>query len=246
MMRRGIRKPMQSAETRAMAVVSILLLLSARFLAQERDPAQVIRQVDGAVAARVNNVLGFTDIERYSVYRGNDESHPVAEMTVRDTYKKGVGKSYAVLSESGSSLALRIGLKPLLRNEANINLPGNVERSWFDSANFDMKLKSAGVQELNGRACLALTVTPKEKAPNMIEGTLWVDARDGTIVQIEGVASKSPSIFAGTTRMMRQYVNIDGFPMATHARAESNSALFGRTVVTIDYIDYKLEIKAGK
>ncbi len=237
---------MQSAETRAMAVVSILLLLSARFLAQERDPAQVIRQVDGAVAARVNNVLGFTDIERYSVYRGNDESHPVAEMTVRDTYKKGVGKSYAVLSESGSSLALRIGLKPLLRNEANINLPGNVERSWFDSANFDMKLKSAGVQELNGRACLALTVTPKEKAPNMIEGTLWVDARDGTIVQIEGVASKSPSIFAGTTRMMRQYVNIDGFPMATHARAESNSALFGRTVVTIDYIDYKLEIKAGK
>lgn len=246
MMRRGIRKPMQSAETRAMAVVSILLLLSARFLAQERDPAQVIRQVDGAVAARVNNVLGFTDIERYSVYRGNDESHPVAEMTVRDTYKKGVGKSYAVLSESGSSLALRIGLKPLLRNEANINLPGNVERSWFDSANFDMKLKSAGVQELNGRACLALTVTPKEKAPNMIGGTLWVDARDGTIVQIEGVASKSPSIFAGTTRMMRQYVNIDGFPMATHARAESNSALFGRTVVTIDYIDYKLEIKAGK
>lgn len=237
---------MQSAETRAMAVVSILLLLSARFLAQERDPAQVIRQVDGAVAARVNNVLGFTDIERYSVYRGNDESHPVAEITVRDTYKKGVGKSYAVLSESGSSLALRIGLKPLLRNEANINLPGNVERSWFDSANFDMKLKSAGVQELNGRACLALTVTPKEKAPNMIEGTLWVDARDGTIVQIEGVASKSPSIFAGTTRMMRQYVNIDGFPMATHARAESNSALFGRTVVTIDYIDYKLEIKAGK
>ena len=42
--------------------------------------------------------------------------------------------------------------------------------------------------------------------------------------------------------MMRQYESIDGYPMATHARAESNSWLFGRTVVTIDYSDYHLEL----
>ena len=32
----------------------------------------------------------------------------------------------------------------------------------------------------------------------------------------------------------------------TRHAAESDSALFGRTVVTIDYSDYKLEIKSGK
>ena len=31
------------------------------------------------------------------------------------------------------------------------------------------------------------------------------------------------------------------YPMAMHARAESNSLLFGRTVVTIDYSDYHLQ-----
>jgi hypothetical protein len=46
--------------------------------------------------------------------------------------------------------------------------------------------------------------------------------------------------------MMRQYTNINGYSMAVHARAESDSALFGRTVVMIDYSDYKLEIKTGK
>ena len=52
-------------------------------------------------------------------------------MTVKDTYKKGVGKTYTVLSQSGSSILLRFGLKPLLENEQTINMPGNVEKSWF-------------------------------------------------------------------------------------------------------------------
>jgi hypothetical protein len=43
--------------------------------------------------------------------------------------------------------------------------------------------------------------------------------------------------------MMRQYASIDGFAMATHARAESDSSLFGRTVVTIDYRDYHLQLR---
>jgi hypothetical protein len=39
---------------------------------------------------------------------------------------------------------------------------------------------------------------------------------------------------------MREYTNIDGFSMAAHARAESHNAVFGKTVVTIDYTDYQL------
>ncbi len=223
-----------------------ILMLCASGLAQEPEQAAVIRSVDAAVKARVDNVLGFTDIEHYVVYRGDDETHPAAEMTVRDTYKKGVGKTYTVLSQSGSSMVLHFGLKPLLDNEKAINLPGSVAQSWFTSTNYEMRLKPGRIQKLNGRDCYVLAVTAKRKAPNMIDGTLWVDARDGSIVQIQGVASKSPSVFAGTTHMMRQYANIDGFPMATHARAESDSFLFGRTVVVIDYSNYSLQLKTAK
>ncbi len=215
-------------------------------IAQQPDQSAVIRQIDAAVTARVDNILKFTDVEHYSVYRGGDETHPAAEMTVRDTYKKGVGKDYTVLSESGSGLILRFGLKPLIDNEKTINLPGNWEKSWFTSANYDMKLKPGGVQRLNGRDCYAVAITPREEAPNLIIGTLWADAKDGSLVQIEGVASKSPSAFAGTTHMMRQYTNISGFAMAKHARAESNSMLFGQTVVIIDYSDYHLQLRQIK
>ena len=236
----------QLRTTRAIASVCILLLPCAPAPTQEHDPAAVIRGVDAAVAARFENILGFTDVEHYVIYRGDDQVHPAAEMTVRDTYKKGEGKTYTVISQSGSSILLHFGLRPLLDNEQTINQSGNVEKSWFNSANYVMKLNSAAVQKLNGRNCFALDIKPKEEAPNLIIGTMWVDAQDGTLVQIDGVASKNPSAFSGTTNMMRQYSNINGYSMAIHARAESDSALFGRTVVTIDYSDYKLEIKTGK
>jgi hypothetical protein len=236
----------QSGWTRVVFRVSILSLLSSLCAAQQPNPASVIRLVDAAVAVRFDNVLGFTDVEHYAVYRGNDETHPAAQMTVKDTYRKGVGKTYTVLSESGSSILLHFGLRPLLDSEQAINQPGNVERSWFNSSNYEMKLSSPAAQKLNGRDCLALDITPKEKAANLIVGTMWVDARDGTLAKIEGVASKDPSPFSGTTHMMRQYTNISGFSMATHARAESESPLFGHTVVTIDYSDYKLELTPRK
>ena len=209
--------------------------------AQDAQSAAIMSRIDDAAQSRYQHVLGFTDIEKYAIYRGSDEVHPAASMTVKTTYRKGVGKSYEILSESGSGLLLRFGLHPLLDNEKEINIPGNVQKSWFTSANYEMRLKPGVTQRIDGRDCLAIAMTPRRKAPNTIDGTLWVDAKDGATAKIEGVASKDPSVFSGTTHMMRQYSNIDGYAMSQHARAESDG-FFGRTVVTIDYSDYHIQL----
>lgn len=219
--------------------------LRATLLAQQADQAAVIRLADANVRQRVDQVLAFTDIEHYSVYRGDDTTHPVATMTARDSYRKGAGKTYTVLEQSGPGIVQHFGLKPLIDNEQEINRPDQVQHSWFTSANYEMKLKPGGPRQVNERMCYALEIKARQKASNRIDGTLWVDAKDGAIVKVDGVASKSPSVFAGTTHMVRDYKNIDGFPMATHARAESKSRLFGRTVVIIEYGDYHLQLKKG-
>jgi hypothetical protein len=202
----------------------------------------VYRDIDAAVQHRVKHVAAFTDVERYDVYRGHDETNPVAEVTVKATYRRGVGRSYQILSQSGSDFVRRFGLIPLLKNENQLSQPGNMEHAWFTSENYEMKLKSDNVEPLDGRLCYELAITPKHKAPNAIEGTLWVDAKDFSIVKVEGVASRRPSFLAGTTRMMREYTDVNGFPMATHARAVANGHLIGRTVVTVEYSDYHLVV----
>lgn len=234
------------AQTRTIQFVAIALLTFPGALAlpaQQVDSAALIQKIDNAALARINHVVSYTVIEHYSLYRNGDEAHPAAEMTVKTLYRKGVGKSYTILSQSGSSLLQKFVLAPLLDNEKSINQPGNVERSWFTSSNYEMNLKAGVNQHMNGHDCLTFDITPKRKAPNMLNGTLWVDAKDGSIVEIDGVSSRSPSMFSGPAKMMRQYTTMSGFAMATHARAESDSMLFGRTILTIDYSDYQLQLR---
>jgi hypothetical protein len=136
-------------------------------------------------------------------------------------------------------------LNAILDNEKHVNEPGVRESSWLTSANYEMTLKP-GIQQVNGRNCLAVSLAPRRKATYLLEGTLWVDAKDYSIVQIQGTGSKSASMFSGSTQLMRQYATVKGFAEATHARASASSFMFGQTVVTIDYGDYAIELVAGK
>jgi hypothetical protein len=214
--------------------------------AQPPDQAAIVRGVDAAVKTRLDNIASYTVTEHYAVYRNNDETHPAAEMTVKTNYQRDTGKTYTILSQSGSELIRRLVLNSILDNEKRINQPGMRESSWLTSANYELKLNPGGPQQMDGRDCYVLSIDPRQKAPNRIVGTIWVDTGDESIVKLQGTASKSVSVFTGPTQVMRQYANVDGFAEATHARATSSSFLFGQTVVTIDYSGYAIAIRATR
>jgi hypothetical protein len=219
------------------------MLGTSKVPAQQVDTASVIQKVDVAVKARIKNVAGYTVTEHYAVYRYKDESHPVAEMTVITTYRKAAGKSYEMVSQTGSKIIQKLVLGAILDNEKHLNEPGIREGAWITSANYQMKLKPGEIQMLSGRDCLVLTLIPKRKESYLVEGTLWVDATNGSIVQLQGTTSGSSSVFTGPTQVMRQYAIVGGYSQATHVRAVSNSFLFGETIVTVDYQDYHIQLR---
>jgi hypothetical protein len=73
-----------------------------------------------------------------------------------------------------------------------------------------------------------------------------VDARDYSIVQLYGMASKSASVVTGPAQVTRQYANFNGFPMATHAQAISKSWALGQTTIKIDYSGYEVMLQTPK
>ena len=211
--------------------------------AQQLDTAAVIQRVDAAVKARIENISGYTDVEHYAVFRHKDETHPVAEMTVKTTYQKNSGKIYTIVSQTGSEIIQKLVLDTILDNEKHLNEPGIREGAWITSENYEMKLEPGGIQLLDGWHCLVLTLIPKRKESYLIDGTLWVDSADGSIVQLQGTASRSSSILTGPTQVLRQYANVNGFSQATHVRAVSNGSMFGQTIVKIDYRDYQIQLR---
>ena len=61
--------------------------------AQQLNGPQVIQGIDAAVKARMDGVESYIVTEHYAVFRGKDQVHPIAEMTVKTTYSLESGKS---------------------------------------------------------------------------------------------------------------------------------------------------------
>jgi hypothetical protein len=214
-----------------------------RLPAQQDDNAAIIQRIDAAVRAREQGLLAYTVNEHYAVFRNHDEQHPVAEMMVKTTYQKDAGKSYSILSETGPAIRRKV-LEILLDNERRMNQPANRTTAVITPANYEMTVK--GSETIDGRNCQVVSIKPRHPTPYVLNGAVWVDAQDGSIVQLQGVTAKSPSVFAGASQVFRQYMSIDGFAMATHARAVSNSWLVGETIVKIDYTNYQMGLPASK
>ena len=211
--------------------------------AQQDTSAAIIQRIDASVHARENHLLGYTVTEHYAVFRNHDEQHPAADMVVKTTYQKDVGKNYTIVSESGSEI-LRKVLEAVLDNERGMTRPANRITAVITPANYEMTVK--GMETVDGRSCVALSLKPRRVSPYLLNGTVWVDAREGSIVQLQGVTAKSPSMFAGASQVFRQYSTIDGLSMATHARVISNSWLAGQTIIKIDYTDYQVQLRAAR
>jgi len=225
-----------------LAAVVLCLSQAVSAFAQVPDVFTVIRGVDSSVKDRLDRLAGYTVTEHYAVFRGHDTSKPTAEMLVRTTYRKEAGKSYEILSQSGSSLWRNEVLKTLLENEQRMSRPGNVETALINSSNYEMKLDNNPAQMLNGRQCLVLDITPRRKSQYLFKGQLWVDAHDYAIVQLKGTAAKSAIFIANAAEVTRQYAEVENLPMATHAEAVSGSALLGQTVVKVDYSGYQMQL----
>lgn len=221
------------------------LVLSQSSLAQIPDTRTVIQGVDASVKNRIDRIADYSVTEHYVVFRGKDE-HPAAEMVVQTVYRKETGKSYTILSQKGFSIWRNEVLGTLLDNEKKMSQPGNVETALINSSNYEMKLDANPRQGLNGRDCLVLDITPRRNSEYLFRGKLWVDSHDFEIVQLKGTASKSATFLARAAEVTRQYAEIEGLPMATHAEAVSGSALLGQTVVKIDYMNYKIDLSGGR
>jgi hypothetical protein len=201
---------------------------------------EIVQRIDAAVYQRFNAVTGYTVREQYSLFR-NGESNPAAQETIETVYDRSTGKQYTAIAQSGSSLMRSAVIDHVLASEKEINLPANREAALITSRNYNLR-PEPGLVEKNGRQCIVVDLNPRRKTPHLFTGKAFVDASDFTVVRIEGAPSQSPSFMAGETKVARDYTKIDGFSMATHAEARSHSFLFGDTLLTIDYSDYKIDL----
>lgn len=226
----------------ALLFISIVRTDVPRLAAGSQKESEVVAAVDRAAEDRETKLLGYSVQESYALFRRAD-ADPSAVMNVATTYAKGKGKVYNVVSESGSRTG-KFVLHKILENEEQLSHGQDRNDLLITSQNYEMSLSDPAVHQLDKRDCLVLQIKPRRQTPYLLDGKIWVDATNYHIVRVEGTAAAASGL-AGRPTIERDYTDMDGVPVAIHARSVSSQLLLGETVLDIEYQNYRLRVSGG-
>jgi hypothetical protein len=227
---------MQRAAICVWSIVPVLACAGTTLTDSHDREQQIIRALDQAWQDREAGLAVYSVTEHYAIRNSRLDSP--AEATVAVSYTRGVGKTYRVISRSGSSLLQTRVLERLIKAEEELSRPGQRQSASLISANYQMKL--IGEEAVDGRPCDVLMLTPRARSPHLLKGKAWLDSRSHALVRLQGRPTASISFLAGRPEITRDYEETDGFSLARRSRAISETFLLGRTELTIDYTSYKI------
>jgi len=159
-----------------------------------------------------------------------------ASMEVQLNYDAASGKSFRVVSQSGSRILSDKILKRAM--DAEIEASKDSGSTALTPANYRFQLQ--GNEILGGRPAYILSVEPLKESKFLYRGKVWVDATDFAVAKVEASPAKSPSFLISRTLVQWIYAKTGNFWLPQRSHSESKIRIGGTAVLTIDYGTYQV------
>jgi hypothetical protein len=186
--------------------------------------------------ARTQALKHYKSVRHYQVeYRGFSKSI-VARMDVEVAYEASTGKSFRIVSQSGSKLLCEKVLKRAVESEKEAAQDKGA--TALTAANYKFHL--VGTESLGGRPAYILDVEPVKESKFLYRGKIWVDAADFALAKVEAEPAKNPSFWISRTRIQFTNAKRGDFWLPEKNRSETKVRIGGTAVLTINYGVYQI------
>lgn len=199
---------------------------------------QIVARMQQHEADQSRELSHYEAIRHYQVKYKGFGTQIAAEMEVAVTFDKRSGKSFKIVSQSGSKLLCDKVLKRAVDSE--VEASRDKSATALNAANYRFEL--AGTGQVDGRPAYNLRVEPLKKSKFLYRGNVWVDAADGAVVKIDVEPAKNPSFWISSTRINYTNSKTDGVWLPHENRSESKIRVGGAAVLTIDYGTYRVTL----
>ena len=197
--------------------------------------AQIVSEMRDHNLVRAAALKHFHSVRHYSVeYRGFS-AKIAAQMEVEADYDVVSGKTFRIVSQSGSKLLIDKVLKRLVESEADAQ---KQHSSDLTAANYKFRLD--GTDHVAGRPAYVLEVEPLTDDKYLYRGKIWVDAADFALARIEASPAKSPSFWISSTAIHHRYEKTGSFWLPAQNESDTDVRVGGRAVLRIDYGTYEV------
>lgn len=205
------------------------------------NSAQIVEQMRRQSLEQTAGLKQYTALRHYAVeYRGFS-ARIAAKMDVDVNYDAATGKSFRIVSQSGSRLLCEKVLKRAVESEKEAYK--DKASTALTEANYRFQL--AGSESVAGRPAYILNVQPLTDSKFLFRGKIWVDAADFAVTKMETEPAKSPSFWISRTLIHYVSVKTDSFWLPQQVRSETKVRVGGTAVLTIDYGIYEVVPESG-
>ena len=141
--------------------------------------------------AQAEQLRHYQELRHYQVQYKGFSANLVGKMDVSVTFDAATGKSFRIVSQSGSKLLCDKVLKKAVDSEVEAAHDQNA--TALTPANYQFEL--AGIETVDGRPAYVLTVVPVTNSKFLYRGKIWVDAADFALTRIKAEPAKNPSFW---------------------------------------------------
>jgi hypothetical protein len=223
---------------RALFILAVVVTAGTIALAQASDrlPStnDVVAKMMQADQVRQSEMTGYTAQRRYVAVNKNRR----AEMFVRVACDRSGTKQFSIVSEVGSGSIRKHVFRKLLSEEAEASRHDTRNDTRIAPPNYDFQV--IGEDKLETGLAYVVSVSPKSANKYLIEGKIWVDTNDYSIVRIEGQPARNPSFWVRSVHFVHTYQKVGQFWLASSTVTNSEIRIFGESELSIENSDYTL------
>jgi len=217
----------------------VLMLAAAWGKAQETAAApislsvhEVVAQVQLRAQAQTLELRRYRAVRHYQV----DYRSLSARMDAEVSYDAVEGKSFRIVSQSGSRLLCDKVLKRALESEIEASRDRGL--TALSEANYRFQL--TGSETVAGRPAYVLDAQPVTASKFLFRGKVWIDAADFAVVKMETEPARNPSFWISRTLIHYSGAKVNGFWLPREVRTETKVRIGGTAVLSIDYGTYQV------
>lgn len=202
----------------------------------EPDAAQIVKAIERHDQTQAIALEHYHALRHYEVEYRSFIKTITAKMDVELEYDAASGKSFRIVSQSGSHTLCEKVLKRALDSEKD----ASKDRGAHALTLANYKFQLLGTETLNGRPSYVLQVEPVSGNQYLYRGKIWVDAADYAVSMMEVQPAKNPSFWISQTLVHQTNSRIGGFWLPQQNQSETKVRVGGKAMFTIKYGPYEI------
>jgi hypothetical protein len=156
-----------------------------------------------------------------------------SRLVVLTTFRQPDLQESRVIEQEGSKFVRERVFDKILEAEKETKSKKVKAQTDILPENYDFTL--LGMDDIQGRKCYHLAISPKHKSKYLLNGSVWVDAKNYGIARVQGSPSKRPSLWTLKTEVDRRYKPIGDFWLTDRIDSMSDLLVAGHSTLSIEY-----------